>query len=277
LSLTGDDNIDAESGVPDEEVFLYDLATETLRCVSCNPTGARSAGEELPNVFNAPAVDPRLDWNNRWVGATLPEASEVSNTAPAPYSPRAVLDNGRVFFNSHDSLVPGDVNGTWDAYEYEPTASGSCAGAGSAVADVPGGCTGLLSAGSSNRESAVLDASASGDDVFLLTASQLGSADSDTGYDVYDAHVCGVGWQCPEPAASPPALCSSAESCHPSGEEQLDASPPASSTYQGAGNIKADPSHKKKHKRHHRRKKHRHSHNSTSNGTREARNVGGQR
>jgi len=33
-SLTGYDNIDAHSGQPDEEVFVYDAAANTLACAS---------------------------------------------------------------------------------------------------------------------------------------------------------------------------------------------------------------------------------------------------
>ena len=47
-SLTGYDNRDAASGQPDTEVFLYDEATGQLKCVSCNPTGARSGGSLRP-------------------------------------------------------------------------------------------------------------------------------------------------------------------------------------------------------------------------------------
>ena len=46
-SLTGYDNTDAASGEPDAEVYLYDAepaASAQLRCVSCNPSGARPSG-----------------------------------------------------------------------------------------------------------------------------------------------------------------------------------------------------------------------------------------
>ena len=43
-SLTGYENLDVSSGVPDEEVFLYDASAGRLVCASCNPTGARPAG-----------------------------------------------------------------------------------------------------------------------------------------------------------------------------------------------------------------------------------------
>ena len=48
-SLTGYDNIDAVSGKPDEEVYLYDAVAGRLVCASCDPTGARPVG-----VFDAP-------------------------------------------------------------------------------------------------------------------------------------------------------------------------------------------------------------------------------
>ena len=47
-SLTGYDNTDANSGQPDNEVYLYDASAKggagELRCVSCNPSGARPSG-----------------------------------------------------------------------------------------------------------------------------------------------------------------------------------------------------------------------------------------
>ena len=43
-SLTGYENRDASSDVPDEEVFLYDASTGHVVCASCNPTGARPLG-----------------------------------------------------------------------------------------------------------------------------------------------------------------------------------------------------------------------------------------
>ena len=52
-SLTGYDNRDAVSGEPDEEVYLYDAATEHLTCASCEPTGARPYGREYQNKERA--------------------------------------------------------------------------------------------------------------------------------------------------------------------------------------------------------------------------------
>jgi hypothetical protein len=43
-SLTGYDTLDAVSGQPDEEVYLYDAVSNRLICASCDPTGARPVG-----------------------------------------------------------------------------------------------------------------------------------------------------------------------------------------------------------------------------------------
>ena len=46
-SLTGYDNLDANSGQPDEEVFLYRRRKPGgLVCASCDPTGARPVGSQ---------------------------------------------------------------------------------------------------------------------------------------------------------------------------------------------------------------------------------------
>ncbi len=51
-SLTGYDNTDVNEATglhADEEVFLYDTATNRLVCASCNPTGARPVGVHDPD------------------------------------------------------------------------------------------------------------------------------------------------------------------------------------------------------------------------------------
>ena len=42
------------------------------------------------------------------------------------YESRVLSDSGRLFFDSSDGLVPQDVNGREDVYEYEPGGVGSC-------------------------------------------------------------------------------------------------------------------------------------------------------
>ena len=50
----------------------------------------------------------------------------------ALYQSRYLSNNGRLFFDSADSLVAADVNGKEDVYEFEPAGVGGC---GSGVAD----------------------------------------------------------------------------------------------------------------------------------------------
>jgi hypothetical protein len=90
-SLTGYDNRDAVSGLPDRQLYLYDAAARRLACISCNPSGGRPLG-----------------------AASLPPG-----TGPS-YLPRVISEDGRrLFFNSADALVAADGNGRQDVYEYE--------------------------------------------------------------------------------------------------------------------------------------------------------------
>ena len=128
--LTGYDNRDAKSGEADEELFRYDAAANggegKLICASCDPSGARPAGRLGALVGNGPPVyDRQKLWIGHPLAATLPEASRLgAKTAPSLYRPRAVDDNGRLFFNAADALVGADSNGEWDVYEYEPSGTG---------------------------------------------------------------------------------------------------------------------------------------------------------
>jgi DNA-binding beta-propeller fold protein YncE len=242
-SLTGYDNRDAVSGAADEEVFLYDSNTEMLSCLSCDPTGARPVGVLDEGASARDAVGAVVDWadiwSNRWLAANLPDPTTPETAFSSFYRPRVVLDDGRVFFNAADSLAPADANGVPDAYQYEPVGVGSCTASsgGASVSRVGDGCVALISSGTSGKESGVIDASASGEDVFFLTAAQLSDRDTDAGYDMYDAHVCGSGWQCPAALASPPP-CTTADSCRAAPEPQpaIFGAPP-SATFSGAGNL----------------------------------------
>ncbi len=90
--LTGYLNTDLNTGGPDAEVFLYDADGETLRCVSCNPSGERPIGP-----------------------ASVPKPSERTGSLPRYLSE----DGQRVFFDSRDELVPAASNGKQNVYEYE--------------------------------------------------------------------------------------------------------------------------------------------------------------
>jgi len=233
-SLTGYDNRDESSGEVVQEAFRYDAVTEQLDCLSCAPTGARPNGDELDSSIRL--IDPRGVWTNRRVAATLPEATASTITGPSLYRPRATLDNGRVFFNAVDSLVAADSNRQWDVYQYEPAGTGDCtiSSSGSGVALTAGGCVSLMSSGTAEREAAFMDASTSGNDVFFLTPGRLSVEDKDQELDLYDARVDGTS------AAITPSTECVGGGCQSVGSAPA-ASTPASTTFEGRGNVHVKP------------------------------------
>ena len=240
LNLAGDESSDPETGEPTEEIFLYDAQAEKLRCVSCNPRGSTDAAHEIIKSGNEGGlVFPDLQglWAGRFVGATLPETTESeSNRGFAFYRPRAVLDNGRVFYNSIAPLVNVDSNGTWDVYQYEPLGVGSCdssTGSGSAARSGDG-CISLISSGTDGNTSVFLDASESGDDLFFLTFAPLSATDTDKIVDVYDAKVGGI-----EAVVEQHTECQG-ESCRTSSPAPA-AGTPSSAVFDGAGNVNSKP------------------------------------
>jgi WD40-like Beta Propeller Repeat len=251
-SLTGYDSRDAVSGKLDEEVFLYHAeagGAGRLVCASCDPTGARPVGVEYGGGGERLVGGDRV-WNtNQWLAANIPGWVSYSGGGNL-YQSRYLSDSGRLFFNSSDALVPQDVNGTEDVYQYEPPGVGGCAASSITFSERSGGCVGLISSGSSPEESAFFDASArggrdaegheGGGDVFFLTASKLLVQDYDTALDVYDAHECTAGSPClVSPAAVPPA-CSTGDSCKPAPSPQpVVFGEPASATFSGRGNVVA--------------------------------------
>jgi hypothetical protein len=235
-SLTGYDNRDAGSGMPDEEVFLYDTETGRLSCVSCEPTGARPAGMfDETNITKPTLVDTVPLWNERWLAASIPPWVDPGG-AGSLYQSRYLFDSGRLLFDSQDALVPSDTNGTWDVYEFEPKGVGDCTLGSPLFQEALDGCVGLISSGGSKDESVFLDASETGDDVFFLTKAGLAPGDGDRLFDVYDAHVCSVSVPClPAAPVSLPA-CSTSDSCKPAPTPQPESfGAPASQTFSGVG------------------------------------------
>jgi hypothetical protein len=228
--LTAYDTHDAVSGQRDVEVYLYDASTDRLVCVSCNPSGARPVGSiEADNT-----VVPGLS-----VAARVPgwERHASSGQQFTVRQPRYLSDSGRLFFDSVDVLVPKDVNGVEDVYEYEPTSTGSCTAASTAFAERSDGCVNLVSSGTSPVASEFMDASESGGDVFFLTQARLAPQDYDTAYDVYDAHECTNTAPCVAVPPAPPS-CDTEASCKASPTPQPALyGTPASATFSGTGNL----------------------------------------
>jgi hypothetical protein len=226
--LTGYDNRDAVSGERDEEVFLYSFARDELVCASCDPSGARPHGVFDTPVFPGLLVDHPFNWVKHWLAGSIPSGIRAS-LGDSYYVPRFLADSGRLFFNSPDQLVPQDSNGKEDVYQYEPVGVGDCSEQGSTFSSKSNGCVGLISSGTSPEESAFLDASESGNDVFFLTASSLVPRDVDKALDVYDARVGGG-----EPQIVKPIECSG-DACQSPVQAPNDPTP-GSLTFSGPGN-----------------------------------------
>lgn len=235
-SLTGYDNTDANSGMPDEEVYEYDLGSGRLACVSCASWGSRPAG-----VFDATGsllVDRAGSWGGLWLAGSM-SGWRVTETLLPTYQPRNLSDSGRLFFESPVALVSGDTNGLEDVYEYEPLLDGGCTSASPEFSELSAGCVGLISSGTSSTESAFYDSSGSGGDAFFVSTSKLVSADYDKSVDVYDARVCPppVPEECAESAVQSPE-CSSSDLCKPPPTAQPEIfGPPPSQTFSGEGNL----------------------------------------
>ncbi len=150
------DNLDADTGEPDTELYLYGPppggGSPRLLCASCNPTGERPHGS-----------------------ASIPGA--VANGSTVAYRPRVLSAGGnRVFFDSADRLVTPDTDARPDVYEWEADGVGGCTRSP--------GCVGLLSGGR-GEGGRFLDASADGRDAFFLTGDSLIGTDPGS-IDVYD-------------------------------------------------------------------------------------------
>jgi DNA-binding beta-propeller fold protein YncE len=242
-SLSGYDNRDAVSGKADQEVFLYDSGASGgaggLVCASCDPSGARPRGVQYKQITsdNARLAGGSSVWPaEAWIAANIPGWTAISEAEGfALHQSRYLSDSGRLFFNAADALVAQDTNKTEDVYEHEPAGVGDCSEAKSSFDPASGGCVSLISGGVSSEESAFLDASESGDDVFFLTAQRLlPGQDVDQSIDVYDAHACSASSPClPEPAIPPPAC--EGDACQSPGTPPEDPTP-ASLTFQGPGN-----------------------------------------
>jgi WD40 repeat protein len=227
--LTGYDNIPANGqscpnpvragdgnpyGDPPEgrcmEVFEYDAQTGTLVCASCDPSGLPPVGDSM-----VPET-PHLYENLRgWQSATVQQ--------------RYLLDDGRLFFQSEDALLPQATDGKQNVYEYEPEGVGQCA------ASEAGACLYLISTGEGSGDSYFADASADGRDVFFLTNQQLVSQDGDGAVDMYDAREDG-GFS----AAQPPPC--AGEACKPAvAPAPAIYGAPSSATFQGAGSTSIAP------------------------------------
>ncbi|HEY7962353.1 MAG TPA: hypothetical protein VID29_10560 [Solirubrobacteraceae bacterium] len=194
-----------------EQIYRFDISANELSCVSCPSTGA-SAGDAV------------LSNNDQYVERKGDPVDNRSTTS----------DGSKVFFDTPSALVPQDVNGRRDVYEWE------------------NGRVYLISTGTGPHDSFFLDNTPSGNDVFFTTSDGLVTADGDEGYDVYDARVNGglateatahCEENCQSPASAPPVF-SPGQTATVFGEGNL---APAGGSL--GASVKATPKPKKKSKR----------------------------
>jgi hypothetical protein len=172
------------------DLYVYSADTGQLRCASCGQDSASANADAAINV-----------------------ATNTSGAVGTWSRNRAISDDGRyVFFSTVNALVPEDINGKSDAYEYD-TATDRLH---------------LLSSGKDPSDSYFMNASPSGNDAFILTRQRLVGWDIDEAYDLYDVRV-GGGF--PDPTPAPP-------NCE--GDACQGASAPAPAIPAQAGTASAD-------------------------------------
>jgi hypothetical protein len=182
-SLTGYNNVVENTSLA--EVYVYNVVTGRLSCASCNPSGEAPTNEIYPEFAATMRQEQGHGAPKVW-GSFLPVSDSLTGQQPRVISE----DGGRVFFDSVEPLVPSDTNGFVDVYEWEAPGVGSCtAGLASRVT---GGCTFLLSGGQNPENSYLVDASATGDDVFFASRAQLVNGVPEGYEELYDSRVGGV-------------------------------------------------------------------------------------
>jgi hypothetical protein len=162
------------------EIYRYDASTDTLDCVSCDPTG----------------VEPSFD-------STL-----ASNGL-------SLTDPGQVFFTTDEPLAARDQDEKKDVYEWETQGTGTCQPESPDFVKHIGDCISLISAGTSPFDSGLLSASAAGTDVYFFTRDSLAPQDHNgPTMKIYDARTQG-GF----PFEPPPIQCKASDECHGPGTQ----------------------------------------------------------
>ncbi len=221
------------------EVYRYDPASGKFYCLSCRPDGSSPEGESALHLGGGSGT--RFD-------PASGEGVEIRNLSD---------DGTRAVFASEDALVPADVNGKIDVYEWELAGTGSCTTASSTYSARSGGCVFLVSSGTDPVGAVLEGMSADGSDVFFASEVALLPIDTSTELQVYDARIDGGIASQQETAQS---------SCEGTGCRGSEASPsttPQATTnsYAGEGNVKpaarcVKPHKPKKKARHHGRRAH---------------------
>lgn len=211
LSLTGYDNYGVV-GVDgtgtrtfgrEPEVFVYELGSQHLACVSCTPTGA-------------PPVRTAESWENG-AGGHVGIAGGYGL-----FNLRWLNEDGtQLYFESSQPLVARDTNDRQDVYDWRSDGTAGCT-------EITG-CVDLLSGGDAPNDAYFLDASASGSDVFFTSREQLTQQARGETTKLYDARV-GGGF----PESS---LACTGAGCQGIPSAQPIFATPSSVTFSGVGNF----------------------------------------
>jgi sugar lactone lactonase YvrE len=208
------------------EIYRYDAdapSGKRIVCVSCDPGGGAPTGDAL-----------------------LQSTRDITGTAPAEVHtmiPNLTENGGEIVFESADSLLPEDVNGVRDVYEWQAQGVDGCT--------PEEGCLALISTGKSAGPSFLYGMTPNGSDVFLSTSEKLVGRDIVGSPSIYDARV---GGGIPEPGA--PTVCEG-DGCQGAGSAPPNL-PSPSSNASGEGNVRPRAHHHHRRKHRHRRRHRRH-------------------
>jgi hypothetical protein len=197
FAFTSTNKLTSLDNASKDAVYLFDAESGQLTCASCPQDGS-------PTTGNAQLSDTEIAVSNRY--------------------PRAVIDDGRLFFHTETRLVAGDVNDSTDVYSFR------------------NGRATLISPGTGPYPARFMDASADGRDVFFATTQPLSSRDKDEDFDFYDARVGGG-----DPALEPRTQCGG--DC---GAAAIAPTAASSATQTTASKVER---HKHKHRKKHTKKK----------------------
>lgn len=172
-----------KTGGSSPQVYLYELATGSVSCLSCPADGSPASGPA--NLRSARA------WGS--------DGGGIHDDVASPYAPhiRNIASDGTVFFQSYSPLVAEDANAAADVYEWK------------------GGELQLISPGEGVNDSVIGDASEDGGTVFFRSTGDIVPGDHVSGVPrTYAARVGGgyrpqptppdcVGEECRGPAYAP--------------------------------------------------------------------------
>jgi hypothetical protein len=129
-----------------DQGYVYDAVKDSFSCATCNPDGSPTSPTSI--------------------------SYEVIENGGGNVG-RALLDNGQVFFDSRDRLVPEDTNDKVDVYRWD------------------NGQLDLVSSGKGSDNAKYADVSLDGRSVFFYTGERLVGQDVDSTNDVYAARIGG--------------------------------------------------------------------------------------